>query len=149
MHFFHVHPNDARWLGRWLRSNIAGMLVICAALLLLRSGPRCPRSISLAADTQPVSRTAQVPPLNSTRSLAPVGWRLTKTGWEDSSTWAPLPKSLGHWIELQEAREPVWIKTALANLRDVPPLAFGLSQLAAIAVIVQISKRRPEQPVGD
>jgi hypothetical protein len=76
------------------------------------------------------------------KAVAPNGWRRTSHGWEHASSWPLQPRQLGEIIRQQEDREPAWIQLALANLRDVPPLAFALIQIGAIVAILQVEKRR-------
>ena len=74
-------------------------------------------------------------------SVPPKGWRRTDRGWENVATWRPIARPLGEIVMRQEAREPNWMKSAMAKVRQVPPLAFAMLQIAAISAIVGVSRR--------
>lgn len=150
MKFFDVHPDDARWLRRWLRSNVLCFgLIICFALAI-RFDPVASHEARSAGQAES-SELAALPPetdlvLLTSRDLnpiAPQGWRRTARGWEHVSSWS-MPRPLGEIIASQRSREPVWMQMTLAKLRNVPPLFFALLQIIAVAVIVAIARRRSE-----
>lgn len=184
MNFFYIHPDDLRWLGRWLRNNLLCIVAIICFLLMIRLLSSAPASLvaqseiaekpaynercelspgsepcelsdgnergeRMTADAQPERTTADV----QFQAVAPEGWRLTATGWEDVSTWPALPRSLGEIVLSQEKNEPAWLQFTLAKVRGIPPLVFALLQLTAIAAIVNSAKsseqppRRPERRV--
>lgn len=155
------HPEDARWLRGWLRSHFVCAVAISAFLLLVHRQPH--RSDPLKAQSSPLGRldrlspgrastgSKRVPPLSDVasmlppsgraRSVAPAGWRRTDRGWENVATWRPSARPLGEIVMQQEAREPNWMKSAMARLRQLPPLAFAMLQIAAISAIVAFSQR--------
>jgi hypothetical protein len=151
MKYFHVHPDDARRLRRWLYSNLLCFLAIAFFLMAIRFES----SVPLAAMDQrvpgdPFELAMSVPPetapvLPTSRSrhaVAPEGWRRTARGWEHVSTWPALPRPLGEIIRHQQDREPLWIQFILGTLRNVPPLAFALLQIVTVAAIVMLAKPR-------
>jgi hypothetical protein len=166
MNHLAFHPEDVRRLRNWLRSHLICILAIAACLAL----DRCPldrshdveagaqqhrhlqmpdfptemvadASDGLPAETELVYLTTRRP-----NPIAPHGWRRTDLGWEDVSTWRRRPRPLGEIVMAQEAREPSWMKWALEELRQVPPLAFAMLQIAAISGIIGVSRteRREE-----
>ena len=154
-----LHPDDLRWLSRWLRSNLVCVLAIFCFLMVIRNNAPS-RSTTAgqaraeqaeaappATDAAPAELETTLPPeselvlLPSRRPnpVAPKGWRRTKHGWEHVSTWRPIPRPLGQIIETQFDREPAWARLMLERLRGVPPLMFALIQVTAIAAIVNVS----------
>lgn len=137
MSFFHVHPDDVRWLRRWLRGNLICMLVCGCLLMMLRMETSVrPSSIRVAADV-----TATHP------AIIPQGWRRTQDGWEHTTTWRTRiwPRA----VDLDESpAQPWWIQGTLAMLRAVPPLVFAIVQIALIAIIVAAASRLKRRSVG-
>jgi hypothetical protein len=74
------------------------------------------------------------------RPVLPHGWRRTDQGWEDVSKWRTSARPLAEIIVQQEARESASVQSALASLHGIPPLAFALLQIAAVAGIVAVSR---------
>lgn len=169
MKFFNLHSDDARWLSRWVRSNLVCVLAIICFLIAIRNETPVPFvSISqVQADQSVALRSADLPPedlgtalppetklvlLGSRRPnpVAPEGWRRTDQGWEHVSTWRPIPRPLDEIIATQVDREPAWIRNILDRLRSVPPLMFALIQVTAIAAIVNVAgnKNRIAGPLG-
>ena len=155
MKFFYVHPNDARWLRRWLANNIVCVLAIVCFLVTIRLATSVPpatikrasadRSAVMQGDLPP--ETDRVLPNSRERNpVAPEGWRRTDQGWEHVSTWPPIPRPLFEIIQSQQDREPAWIQLLLAKLRNVPPLIFALIQVTAIAVIVNARGSKQNSP---
>jgi hypothetical protein len=147
-----LHPEDARFLRRSLRNNLLCCLAITAFVLAIRSEQATTLSAAKRAQADsptPAIMVSDSPPetqavlLTSTSPIAraPEGWRRTEQGWEHVSNWS-LPRSLGDIIESQQRREPVWAQFTLDLLNAVPPLVYGLIQIAAITVIVNIGGRR-------
>lgn len=159
MKLLKLHPDDAQWLRRWIRSNLVCVLVILCFLIAIRnqSPESCTTSGLAQAGQLPVQpaygetdRPEEVLPpetklvlLDSRRPnpVLPEGWRRTKHGWEHVSTWR-IPRPLGQIIANQLDREPVWARNILAGLRSVPPLMFALIQITAIAAIINASRNR-------
>ena len=161
MKYFYVHSDDARWLRRWLGKNLAFVLVMAWLLILLRFETSAPlqtmnplRAAQLETDPGETTRLSDAALLSSRfpTAVAPEGWRRTKRGWENTSSWPLLPRPLGEIIRLQEDREPAWMQLALANVREVPPLVFGLIQITAIAVILNFTtssgEAKPDRSAG-
>ncbi|TWU47615.1 hypothetical protein Poly51_54160 [Rubripirellula tenax] len=148
MEYFSIHPDDARWLARWLRNNACGVVVLVALWAAIAHDPPTPASwvgtASATSDTSISSDGERVGVPSTIVSHQPVGWRRTATGWEDSSKWAPLPRPLGQWIAAQQDREPLWAARILATLRDTPPLIFALFQITAITAVVAFTERRKQ-----
>ena len=144
MKFFNVHPDDARWLRRWLRSNVCCFLGIVCFALAIRLDPveSVGPSSAERSERASISRTHQSPTVDIHQPVVPRGWRRTAHGWEDVSNW-PGRRSLGEIISLQRDREPAWIRFTLASLREVPPLLFALVQIIAIVLIMAAANRRP------
>ncbi|WP_235033236.1 hypothetical protein [Rubripirellula obstinata] len=72
----------------------------------------------------------------------PVGWRRTADGWEHTSNWLSVDKSIDTWIDEQKSREPAWIQRTLAMIRNTPPLVFAMLQVSMITAVVLITTRR-------
>jgi hypothetical protein len=162
MKLFKLHPDDARWLCRWMRSNLVCVLAILCFLAAIRNESPVPfatmrqvqadQSLTLqSADLSPDVGTAMPPEtelvlLDSRRPnpVAPEGWRRTDQGWEHVSTWRPMPRPLDEIIETQVDQEPAWVRFILDRLRSVPPLMFALIQITAIAAIVNVARNRRE-----
>jgi hypothetical protein len=168
MRHLELHPEDAQWLRRWLCSNLVCCFAICGFLLLVgfqsdrpgelqaRTGVRLQaeeqtlrQAVAFSDDLQDRAIGADLLQPNSELALlsgqhpnpvAPEGWRRTSEGWEHVSTWQPIARPLGEIVMEQKAREPIWIRAGLAKVRDVPPLAFALLQIAAISAIVGLSR---------
>jgi hypothetical protein len=144
MRFFYLHPDDLRWLSRWLRNNLLCIVAIMCFLMMIRLLTSAPATtVAHCKVVASSDRTQQCEPLTADgqfRAVAPEGWRLTNRGWEDVSTWPPLPRSLGEIVIGQRASEPAWLQLTLAKLRGVPPLIFALLQLTAITAIVNTSR---------
>ncbi|QDT03440.1 hypothetical protein K227x_18230 [Rubripirellula lacrimiformis] len=145
MKAFYIHPDDARWLARWLRGNLCGCVIIASFLWLLSNDAPTHPIPSLGAisilPTTSVASSADTPPIVS-RPIAksPEGWRRTSNGWEHTSTWAPVARTLGEWIAEQQTREPQWVQRLLAELRQTPPLIFALCQITAIVAVVVLTE---------
>jgi hypothetical protein len=167
MKYFHVHPDDAQWLRRWLRNNLVCILAIVGCVAIIRiegidtletmnpvradhsevdhsevdhsevDHSEVVASRQLPAETELVLLTSRRP-----NPIAPQGWRRTAQGWEHVSNWPPLPRPLGEIIMRQQEREPAWIRFTLATIRGIPPLAFGMIQIAAIAAVVSLNRQR-------
>jgi hypothetical protein len=162
MTFFHVHPDEVVWLRRWLRGNLICCLAIVCFALAIRFDPSVspePMKLARASLARGYNALIASPPddrlppeseliLLTSRPanpIAPQGWRRTDQGWEHVSTWS-LPRPLGEIIEGQRDREPAWLQLTLARLRDVPPLVFGMLQIAAIALIVRFTRYLSPSP---
>ena len=159
MKSFHIHPSDIHWLKRWLTGHAVFLLLAGSLWAAVQYWPTPARGVaqSLVDDQTLVAApgdapadfgSKQAPPSFETDdqgfAVPPEGWRRTKDGWEHVSTWRPVPRPLGEIVLEQEKREPAWMKSALAGVRGIPPLAFGLFQMTAIAVVVNLTKRRAE-----
>ena len=161
MRYLKPHPEDARWLRTQLRNHLICTLAIVGCLVVL--GLQTHRAnivVALASESRPadvmlaaqegvaVMEEDQLPPETELISLsnshgnavAPQGWRRTDLGWEHVSTWRPVARPLGEIVLAQEAREPAWVKGTLAEVRQMPPLAFAFLQIAAIAGIFAVSR---------
>ena len=155
------HPEDARSLRRWLRSRFICLLSLPALLVLLRMPLTPPREQQARADLserredlRPGDRSlgwddSSLPPETEviylqTRKANPVppqGWRRTDRGWEHVSTWRKLGRPLAEIVMDQQEREPGWVKSGLASIRELPPLAFAMLQVTAISAIFWLSQR--------
>ena len=162
MKLFKLHHDDARWLCRWMRNNLIGVLAILCFLVAIRNESPVPfaamshvqadQSLTLQSADLPPEVGAAMPPetelvlLDARRPnpVAPEGWRRTDQGWEHVSTWRPMPRPLDEIIETQVQQESVWIRFILARLRRVPPLMFALIQITAVAAIVNVARKRCE-----
>lgn len=157
MKSFHVHPSDIQWLKRWLTGHAVFLLLAGSLWAAVQYWPTPEKSVAgspvhdrlrhEAPDIDPAgsSYEAAVPSFQTDGqgiAVPPEGWRRTKDGWEHVSTWRPAPRPLGEIVLEQEMREPTWMKSALAGVRGIPPLAFSLFQITAIAVVVNLTKRR-------
>ncbi len=79
-----------------------------------------------------------------TRSANPVppqGWRRTDRGWEHVSTWRKIGRPLAEIVMDQQKREPGWVNSGLASIRELPPLAFAMLQITAISAIFWLAGR--------
>ncbi len=135
MQYFYVHPDDARWLRRWLRNNVLCVAAILGFLALIRWDAYPPLEVMQRAGAVHVVESGQP------RAVAPQGWRRTNRGWEHVSTWRRPSRDLAEIIRLQETREPAWIRSILAGLRGIPPLVYAFIQVGAIAAIVHVTRR--------
>lgn len=162
MKFFKLHPDDARWLCRWVRSNLVCVLAILCFLIAIRNETPVPfatmsqvqadQAVAVHSERPPEDVWTALPPetelvlLGSRRPnpVAPEGWRRTDQGWEHVSTWRPIPRPLGEIIETQLDQEPAWVRFILDRLRSVPPLMFALIQITAIAAIVNVARNKNE-----
>ena len=134
MKLCHIHPDDVRWLKRWLRSNLICVSIAACILLLMRVETIVPTLRPLQADTPSVGSQPAV-------AVIPHGWRRTRDGWEDSSTWVSRAQPLGEIIRSQQQREPALMQRILATVCAVPPLLYALAQVLAIAAIVRWTRR--------
>ena len=82
---------------------------------------------------------------SSARAALPSGWRLTKHGWEHTSTWTLSNASINQLIAAQRDREPAWIRFGFSKLRSIPPLMVALLQITAVAVITNIAKNHRQR----
>ena len=158
MKSFHIHPSDIHWLKRWLTGHAVFLLLAGSLWAGVQCWPKQERSYARSAVAdQTIGENSDLPvsdfqgtttPAPKTdaqgHAVPPEGWRRTKDGWEHVSTWRPTARPLGEIVLQQEMREPKWMKSALAGVRGIPPLAFGLFQITAIAVIVNVTQRRNE-----
>ena len=144
MHFFHIHPDDYRWLRRWVRSNLACFFLIAGFLLTIRLSTIDSNDAASCAHADrfsvalPQHEEIVVVPADHSEAVVPTGWRLTSDGWENVSSWS-FPRRLGDIINSQLSREPVWMRLTLAKVRGVPPLAYATLQLILIALIVRVA----------
>lgn len=93
-----------------------------------------------SADVSPDSPITSVPTYIA--AAVPNGWRLTRDGWEHTSTWNPGGPSINRLIEDQRNREPAWIRFGFLKLRSIPPLMVAVLQITAIAVITSIAENQ-------
>jgi len=161
------HSEEARWLRRWLRSNLLCAMSLLGLVMLVRFQSQQPRDVEMLAELRMV-RLREIPgyvampdvrqdglatdhlppetelvylPTRSPNPVAPRGWRRTDRGWENASSWRLAARPLAEIVKAQESREPMWMNRLLAGLRGVPPLAYAFLQIAAIAGIVAVSRR--------
>lgn len=156
------HSEDTRWFRRWVRSHFVCVLSLAAFLILLRMPSTEPREREARADLSehlddPLSsdpsissdEEAPLPPeteviyLRSRRAnpVPPQGWRRTDRGWEDVSTWRKIGRPLAEIVIAQQNREPGWVSSGLARIRELPPLAFAMLQIAAVSAIFWLARR--------
>ena len=170
MKFIARHPQESRWLRRWLRSHFVCFLSLAAFLLLLRMPSTQPRAQQARADLAERpgdlqsgdpsigSEEGSLPPetkiiylhAREANPVSPQGWRRTDRGWEHVSTWRKFGRPLAEIVMDQQEREPGWIKSGLASIRKLPPLAFAMLQITAISAIFWLSQRdRRRSPDAD
>ena len=137
-----IQPNDKQWMAARVRTHVRcmlGMGVLCAVIHAGAPVPLVP-----AGSNDPIEIVTVSP--TGVKSVMPTGWRRTKNGWEHVSTWTnlglPSAASINELIGQQQAREPRWIRMAMARISRVPPLMIALIQIAAIAAIVFVSESR-------
>ena len=148
MKFFYVHPDEARWLRRWLRRNLACFgLIVCFALLIrfdpvvsIEPGRQAQADQSEVTVLPPETELVLLPS-RSPNPISPRGWRRTAQGWEHAGSWS-IPRPLGEIITSQRSREPAWMQFTLAKLRGVPPLLFAMLQIIFVAMILSVARRR-------
>ena len=79
-------------------------------------------------------------------ATVPMGFRRTKDGWEDTSTWqiasTVQTRSIDDWMSEQRERESSWFRAVLEKIRTTPPLMIAVIQITCIAAIVHISKEK-------
>ena len=135
-----IHPDDVRWLGRWIRNHLICVSAIACFVVSGRFATDLP-GVSMnplvASQTLAVSADAATPGI---RSVPPEGWRRTRNGWEHVSSWMTSQTPLSELVETQQDREPAWMRSVLGTLRSIPPLAFAAIQLGLIAVIVRLTR---------
>lgn len=146
MKLFPLANADREFLMRSLRCHLVLWLVAGSVLIagtLQTSASRQFESDSKSEEqhqSQSAVRTVVVIP--STDAHLPEGWRRTSEGWEHTSNWLSVDKSIDTWISEQESREPAWMQRALASIRNTPPLVFAMFQLTLITAIVVITTRK-------
>ena len=134
-----ISSTEKRWIATRLRTHVRCMLGIGLLCVVIQAGS--PATMVPAESNYPV----EVVTISQTgvKSVMPSGWRRTKNGWEHVSTWTnfglPAALSINELIEQQRAREPQWIRFAMARISRVPPLMIALIQIAAIVAIVFVS----------
>ncbi|MGI9472848.1 MAG: hypothetical protein ACR2NZ_15015 [Rubripirellula sp.] len=154
MKYFYLHPSDLVWLKGWLTKHAAFLLIAGSLWAAFHSWPSqqpnqananesAVRELNVSRESSALAEPGDHSDV-SIHSVPPEGWRHTKDGWEHVSTWRPAPRPLGEIVREQEEREPKWVKSTLAGVRGIPPLAFGLFQITAIAVIVNVSRKRSD-----
>ena len=79
-------------------------------------------------------------------AVQPRGWRRTRDGWENSTTWGTSLASLGDIVRQQQEREPGWVKALLAGVRSIPPWAYAMFQILAITCILLFERRATYHP---
>lgn len=75
------------------------------------------------------------------RAVAPRGWRKTATGWEHTSTWLIEP-FLPRFEANESRRAGQDSSFILQGLRRIPPLAYAAMQIAMIAGVITVHRRR-------
>jgi len=173
MTFIKIDKKDRRWLAGWLRGNLICFLVAASMLFALRVESTIPVvRVTQASIDRPGTKQISSKQISSKQtganqtgakqssgmedpvridrgiSVAPQGWRRTSNGWELASRWRlPSSLTLGELILIQRDREPVWIRSSLKWLRELPPLTFAMFQLTAIAAILcGAALRKKTQP---
>ena len=140
MTLININSEDRRWLKRWLRSNLVCVAVAGCLLVALRGESNVPVIRMTQANAESIVHT------DAGISVLPQGWRRTANGWEHVSRWQnPASLPLGELVLNQQQREPAWMKAVLRTLRMLPPLAFALMQLTAIAMIVWVAEARKKR----
>jgi hypothetical protein len=146
MKLFPLADADRDFLMRSLRCHlvlwlVAGSVLVAGTLQTSASRESGWGSIGEEVEqSQSAVRTVMVIP--STDAHLPEGWRRTSEGWEHTSNWLSIDKSIDTWIAEQESREPAWMQRMLAGIRNTPPLAFAMFQLTMITAVVVITTRK-------
>lgn len=145
-----LHPADSQKMLLRLRVHVRCMFVAGVLGAVIHIGTHVP--MSPAASNETIAVVTISP--SGVKSVMPAGWRRTKNGWEHVSTWTnlglPTTSSINELISQQQAREPQWIRVAMARLSRVPPLMIAVMQITAIAAIVFVSEsRRRERKNAD
>ena len=130
MSLFYLHPDDRRWLKRWFRNNLVCVAAIIGFLLILR----------FSAMVQDDANASSVQGKNQV--VIPEGWRRTTQGWEHTTQW--------HFTQVTDSApaaalplaQPKWVMITMETLRRTSPLVIAMAQLAAVAGIIGLSKRR-------
>lgn len=156
MKLIQLHPDDVAWMRRRLLGTFHGLVALTLLSSLLHVSSSVPGQTSGAApptqdraaapltasDTESVTASAPRRDVEPNRGgqrqpnpVPPVGWRRTSNGWEHVSDWPAAAPSLNELILSQRAEEPAWARALFRHLRSVSPLAFGLFQLTAVALI--------------
>ena len=162
MKCFARHPDDVRWLRRWLRSHFVCVMSLAAFLVLLRMPSAQPRErearkelaelredLRSSDPSNGLGDEASLPPeteviylqARGANPVPPQGWRRTDRGWEHVSTWRRIGRPLAEIVMDQQDREPGWVNSGLARIRELPPLAFAMLQITAISAIFWLAGR--------
>ncbi len=144
---FQLTAEDAKWLRRWLRSNLTVTGIIATLLLVAAAQPNFRVATNDSATADEVAPAVEVlddEAMARLVAVAPQGWRKTADGWEHVSTWNMPTKSLNDWIEEQEAAEPKWIRGTFDHIRQVSPIIIGMLQLTMIALVVNATRNEPK-----
>ena len=130
--------------------NFKCVVVACGLLALLHF-ENCESTIDSSCGNS-VDASESVSPILSIRksklnAVPPVGWRRTRDGWQHTAQWpianvSQATPSIATLIASQESQEPHWLQNAMKRIRDIPPLMIALLQIAAIAAILHISRKR-------
>lgn len=141
MKFFHVHPNDSRWLRSWLRNNLIGFVAIVGIIAIFRFGTAnsLPHRFDHLAFQQ-IAFPSPVAIANPTAVL-PEGWRRTAHGWEHVSTWRPMATPQAAIAAGKKSSN--WIDQILGRIQKISPVMFALIQITAIAAIINITRKEP------
>lgn len=152
MKLLQINKEDSAWLKRWLRSNLSFFGVVVLLLVALKFEPEMPVS-RLSANDSVAENMEELPPetekvLLSSRDPNPVlpqGWRRTRDGWEDVSTWTKTGKNINDLIAEQKSQEPAWIRIVFSKIRAISPLMIALMQVSVVATIVNVARSRKEE----
>ena len=144
------------WMCRRLRTTLwlAGLLIGVQTLSALPSGQtarvrRAQNALSThdSATSSPASTSIGQPILSSQepRAVLPTGWRRTADGWQHVSSWAAATRRipLSQRVIAQRNAQPVWMRRAMASIRQIPPGSFALAQLACVGLLFwQVNRKK-------
>jgi hypothetical protein len=129
-------------IATWIASSIAPVTPLNAdSPQTMAQRVTVPVKAGMESDLPPESELVYLP-TKSPNPVPPNGWRRTELGWENVSTWPKPGRPLGAIVNEQELREPRWFNHVLSQVRQLPPLTFAALQVATIAIVVRLSRRR-------
>lgn len=133
MNLFYLHPDDRRWLKRWLKNNLVCFAAIVAFITLLKFASMVPEVIESR------SRAGADTP-SSTIPADPSGWRRTNDGWQHTSTWLRQPHRETSEATMMQPKV-TWATIVMESLRRTSPLVIATMQIVAIGIILYFARR--------
>jgi len=134
----HIHPDDVRWLRRWLRNNLACFGLITVVLIGIRwthldAAPLHEESVQRHEPVMSqAKRAARAPAV-----VRPEGWRRTRHGWQHTNWWLLVdePTSPAH-----AARESI-DESPSQQATTPSPIVIVLTQILAVATVIGLSRK--------